>query len=98
MKTEVKIAELKSKLSEYLRSVRRGNEVVIKDRETPIARIVPYEERPQRERLAIRPAQGSLKEVDRILANLPRPKGLKPGDVDRALKWAKRDVLDKGLV
>jgi len=77
VKTEVKIAELKSKLSEYLRSVRRGNEVVIKDRETPIARI--------------RPAQGSLKEVDRILANLPRPKGLKPGDADRALQWVRRD-------
>ncbi|HET9318616.1 MAG TPA: type II toxin-antitoxin system prevent-host-death family antitoxin [Bryobacteraceae bacterium] len=98
MKTEVKIAELKSKLSEYLRSVRRGNEVVIKDRETPIARLVPYEERAQRPRLTIRPAQGSLKEVDRILANLPRPKGLKPGDADRALQWVRRDRFENGPV
>ncbi|MBZ5591617.1 MAG: type II toxin-antitoxin system prevent-host-death family antitoxin [Acidobacteriia bacterium] len=96
MKTEVKIAELKSKLSEYLRSVRRGNEVVIKDREMPIARIVPYEERPQRPRLAIRPAQGSPKEIDRILAHLPRPKGFKPGDADRALKWVRRDRFENG--
>jgi len=96
MRTEVKIAELKSKLSEYLRSVRRGNEIVIKDREMPIARIVPYEERPQGERLAIRPAQGSLEEVDRIMANLPRPKGLKPGDLDRALKWVRRDRFENG--
>jgi prevent-host-death family protein len=96
MKSEVKIAELKSKLSQYLRSVRSGNEIVIKDRETPIARIVPYQERPKR--LTIRPATGSLKDIDKMLAKLPRPAGLKPGDVDRALKWVKRDVMDKGLV
>lgn len=47
MQTEVKIAELKGKLSEYLRSVREGNELIIKDRETPIARIVPYKSRPR---------------------------------------------------
>jgi prevent-host-death family protein len=96
MKTEVKIAELKGKLSAYLRSVRRGNEIVIKDRETPIARIVPYENRPQR--LIVRPATMSLKDADKLIASLPRPKGLKPGDVDRALKWTKRDALDKGLI
>jgi len=43
MKAEVGIAELKGKLSAYLRAVRKGGEVVIKDRETPIARLVPYE-------------------------------------------------------
>jgi prevent-host-death family protein len=39
----VKIAELKAKLSEYLRAVRKGDSITILDRETPIARIVPYE-------------------------------------------------------
>ncbi len=34
------IAELKAHLSEYLRAVRRGEEVTVFDRETPIARIV----------------------------------------------------------
>ena len=38
----VKIAALKAKLSEYLRRVRRGHSVTVLDRETPIARIVPY--------------------------------------------------------
>jgi len=38
----VRIAELKAKLSEYLRRVRRGHPVIVLDRETPIARIVPY--------------------------------------------------------
>src|SRR6266571_3767357 len=42
----VKIAELKSRLSEYLRRVRRGHPLTVMDRETPIARIVPYESGP----------------------------------------------------
>lgn len=41
MKT-VRVAELKARLSEYLRAVRRGETVTVLDRETPIARIVPY--------------------------------------------------------
>jgi prevent-host-death family protein len=39
----VRIAELKAKLSEYLRTVRKGHSITVLDRETPIARIVPYE-------------------------------------------------------
>jgi prevent-host-death family protein len=38
----VKIAELKNKLSGYLREVRQGEEILIQDRDTPIARIIPY--------------------------------------------------------
>lgn len=38
----VGIAELKSRLSEYLRVVRSGRSLTILDRETPIARIVPW--------------------------------------------------------
>jgi prevent-host-death family protein len=41
MKT-VGIAALKARLSEYLRGVRRGQEITVLDRDTPIARIVPY--------------------------------------------------------
>jgi len=54
----VGIAELKARLSEYLRGVRRGHPVTILDRSTPIARIVPIRE--AREELAIRrPARGA---------------------------------------
>jgi prevent-host-death family protein len=42
---QVKIAELKSHLSEYLRVVRGGQTIAILDRETPIAQIVPIRER-----------------------------------------------------
>jgi prevent-host-death family protein len=38
----VKIAELKDRLSEHLRAVERGAEVVVTDRDRPIARIVPF--------------------------------------------------------
>ena len=47
------IAALKARLSEYLRIVRRGGTVVVLDRSTPIARIVP--EPGGTERLEVRP-------------------------------------------
>ena len=37
----VRIAELKARLSEHLRAVRRGETIVVLDRETEIAQIVP---------------------------------------------------------
>ena len=37
----VNIADLKNNLSRYLKEVRAGSEVVVKDRNKPIARIVP---------------------------------------------------------
>jgi len=36
------VADLKAHLSEHLRAVRRGRTITILDRDTPIARIVPY--------------------------------------------------------
>ncbi len=40
----VGIAELKARLSEYLRGVRRGHPLTVVDRQTPIALIVPIRE------------------------------------------------------
>lgn len=37
------VAELKARLSEYLRAVRRGESVTIMDRATPIAKMVPIQ-------------------------------------------------------
>lgn len=39
--TQVGIAELKANLSSFLRRVRRGESVIVLDRDTPVARIVP---------------------------------------------------------
>jgi prevent-host-death family protein len=38
----VGIAKLKARLSEHLRSVRKGETLIVLDRDTPVARIVPY--------------------------------------------------------
>ena len=45
---QVRIAELKARLSEHLRAVQRGGSVTVLDRERPIARIVPYGPTPVR--------------------------------------------------
>ena len=56
MKT-VRIAELKARLSEHLRSVRKGRTLTVLDRDTPIARIVPYAAEPIEIRRATRRAR-----------------------------------------
>lgn len=42
---QVRIAELKARLSEHLRAVRRGDVITVLDRDTPVARITPIRER-----------------------------------------------------
>jgi len=66
MKKRVKISELKAHLSEYLRHVRRGHTVEVLDRDTPVARVVPFEERPSG--LVVRPALARMRDF-----KLPRP-------------------------
>lgn len=50
----VGIAELKARLSEHLRSVRKGRTLTILDRDTPVARIIPYASEPIEIRRATR--------------------------------------------
>jgi prevent-host-death family protein len=42
---QAQIAQLKANLSRYLAEVRSGGTVIVCDRNTPIARLVPYPER-----------------------------------------------------
>lgn len=39
----VGIADLKARLSQHLRSVRRGHSITVMDRDTPVAKLTPYE-------------------------------------------------------
>jgi prevent-host-death family protein len=48
----IRIAELKAHLSEHLRTVRQGRSLTVLDRDTPVARLVPYLQ--QTEMLTIR--------------------------------------------
>ena len=57
--SDVRIADLKARLSEHLRSVRNGGTLTVLDRDTPIARIVPYASQP----LEIRKAQQQVRDL-----------------------------------
>ena len=57
--SDVGIADLKARLSEHLRSVRNGGTLTVLDRDTPIARIVPY----ATQRLEIRKATRRLRDL-----------------------------------
>jgi prevent-host-death family protein len=79
MKT-AKVSELKAKLSAYLSEVRGGGTVVVYDRNTPIARLVPYQE--DRDDLA-------FIEPSAPVAAMKKIKGVRPRqriNVDRLLR------------
>jgi len=64
-----KVSDLKARLSGYLARVRAGDTVVVCDRSTPIARIVPYDER----------ADGFVvQEAEHPAAHLRKVRGVRP--------------------
>lgn len=67
---KVRIADLKARLSEHLRYVRRGHVVTVLDRDTAIAQVVPYG---QAEPLAVRQPLGRY----RSLHDVPLPPPLR---------------------
>jgi len=81
----VKIAQLKAKLSHYVRMVRRGGTVIVLDRETPVAKMVPIEEK--REALVVRKATGKWEDIKWP----PPPK--KPVDSLKILMELRRDWM-----
>jgi prevent-host-death family protein len=77
----VNIAELKNRLSAYVRYARNGEEVVIRDRDLPVAKIVPFDTGNASEHELRLVAEGRMrlpakpltkKRLDEIL-NMPRP-------------------------
>lgn len=67
---QVRIAELKARLSEHLRYVRRGHVLTVLDRDTPVARLVPVQ---APSGLAIRRPMGARASV----ADVPLPPPLR---------------------
>lgn len=65
--SDVRIADLKARLSEHLRRVRNGGTLTVLDRQTPVARIVPYAAQP----LEIRKATRRVRDLKRP----PKPRG-----------------------
>ena len=54
------VALLKNNLSKYLKTVRAGGEVVVLDRDRPIARLVPFRAAPESDALATLVERGVL--------------------------------------
>ena len=76
----VNVAELKNRLSFYLTRVKAGEEIVVRDRNTPVARIVPLRDSPgddDHELLALA-AQGKITlgrgTIDQSFWEMPAPK------------------------
>ena len=80
MKT-VGIAELKAKLSEHLRRVRRGELVTVMDRDTPVAVINPYDR--SSGKLTIRPPSPGTPRPCKI--DLPPPLSIQTDIVELLL-------------
>ena len=80
MKT-VGIAELKAKLSEHLRRVKRGEHVIVEERGTAIAEIQPIHGQPTR--LQIRPATRRLAQVAFTRRGKGEPYSRQDMDLDR---------------
>lgn len=79
----VKIADLKNNLSRHLAHVRRGGEITVLDRDTPVARIVPFVAGGQRRG---RRGAATAPENDRMAA-LARQGVVAPGDPAAVAEW-----------
>jgi prevent-host-death family protein len=80
----VKIADLKNNLSRHLARVRQGAEITVLDRETPVARLVPFVP-------AGDPGRGPAGRSDawtaERMADLARQGVLSPGDPAGVAEW-----------
>jgi prevent-host-death family protein len=96
----VNIGVLKNQLSAYLQIVRKGEEVVVRDRNVPIARILPFTlplppEGDHEAEVAYLIATGQMKEAKKKMDweafwALPRPT-VSDEAVKEALDWARGD-------
>ena len=86
----VLISELKARLSEHLRAVQGGEPLVVMDRKTPIARIVPFSE--QNEPVVIRkPKPGAP-----LVRDIPMPPPISP-KID-VMKYLEEERADRDLL
>jgi len=58
--TSTNISDFKAHLSENLRKIKSGKTIILLERETPIAKIMPYHSKPLRKKLTLRKATGKL--------------------------------------
>ena len=90
---DVRIAGLKAHLSEYVRAAQKGQEILIKDRETPVARLVPVTD--PRRSLQIIPAKKRSRGTRDM--RTVRLRGVKVNDVEEAVAGAREERVDRWL-
>jgi prevent-host-death family protein len=95
MKSNIGIAELKAHLSEYVRTAQKGKEIIIKDRQTPVAKLVPIE--PPRMIGEIRRATRSVAEVQRMLNSRPPEPPIPAETFQRILDEERADRSDEWI-
>jgi prevent-host-death family protein len=84
-RTTTNVVQLKSRLSEYLRLVKAGGEIVITERGVPVARVVPLDDAQRTSTRRIRLSRAGLLKTGR--GKLPKtlaeaPKGQPSGVLD----------------
>ena len=87
---DVNVTELKAHLSKYLRMASRGERIVVKDRDEPVAQLGPLSEKdvPWRERLA---HEGRLRQGTQNWSKLKISKLNRPVNIQGSL----RDIRDE---
>jgi prevent-host-death family protein len=75
-----KVSELKARLSAYLADVRKGETVLVSDRRTPVARLVPVGHRPHG--IVIERARRPVKDLRHLRGVTLRRRA----DVDKVLR------------
>lgn len=82
----VKIADLKNNLSRHLARVRRGGELTVLDRDTPVARIVPFSHADTGTHRTAGRSGGQTGAAERV-AELERQGVLSPGNPQAVSEW-----------
>lgn len=85
----VNIADLKNNLSRYLARVREGAELTVLDRETPVARILPFAPRPVATAKSGAATSAEREAVRAHLVELQRLGILGPGDAEGLAELAR---------
>lgn len=96
MKSKVGIAELKAHLSQYVRAAQKGKETIIKDRNTPVAKLVPIGQ-PQMIG-EIRRATRSVAEAEAMLAARPPEPPIPEETFQRILDEERADHSDEWII
>jgi len=85
----VNIADLKNNLSRYLARVREGAELTVLDRDTPVARILPFAPRPALGAKGAGARNAEREAARAHVAELQRLGIVGPGDPESLAEWVR---------